>query len=183
MPEITTIIAVYGAVLATLGFILSLILGINEIRKGKPKLEVKLRHATLYSPDYKPSEPLLSAEILNKGSLPVVLSSCGWLNKDNTKSVFLNPYHTKLPHTLKPGRSVSFYLAVRWIRDSANFEQTRSFFVQSEIGKIWKSRLSKKLRKSLKEIKLTGWKILWNEDQKIYLEEYRIPPNLRGQFK
>ena len=65
---VTLIIAIYGALLATLSFILSVILGIHEISKLRPKLRVKASHARITYSDNKTSELLISIEAVNIGT-------------------------------------------------------------------------------------------------------------------
>ncbi len=181
-PEITVYIALYGAILGTLGFVVSLILAINELGKSKPKIRVSLHHARLTDPDGKSSEPLIGVDVVNEGNHSVRLSSCGWLRKDKYKDVILNLYRVNFPFTLEPGRRLNIFLAVRWYRDNGDMGLRYAFFVQDETSKTWRAKISRKIRREWMNLEIEGWKILWNKETRLYLEEYRVPADLRGQF-
>lgn len=184
MPsEVTIAIAVYGAVLATLGFVLSVILGINELNKNNPRIRISLGNSQLIDPNYNPSEPLIGVNVVNRGISPVIISSCGWLRKDKSKEVLLNLYRVKFPYKLEPGRRLDLFMAVRWYKEKGEMDLRSAFFIEDETGLVWYKRISKKIRQQWNRMDPKGWKILWSEKSNMYLEEYNVPPNMRGDFR
>ncbi|MCW5877670.1 MAG: hypothetical protein KIS80_02230 [Anaerolineales bacterium] len=126
MDEVTIYIAVYGAIVATLSFVLSLVLGVHKLNQNKPKIRMSFDVARLTSPSGKQSEPLINVKIVNKGSAKVIVNSCGWLRKDKSNAFVLNPYRVDFPCTLEPGNSLSIRLPIRdFIEDLKTY---RAFF-------------------------------------------------------
>jgi hypothetical protein len=93
--EVVTMgIAVYAAIIASVSLVLSIVLGVHELRKNKPKIKVKVSAGYLIDGDGKPSERMIIFEGLNSGLIDVILTGCGWLAKNGTK------YQPEKPHLL-----------------------------------------------------------------------------------
>jgi len=113
--QLNTIIATYGAVLASLGFILSVILGIYEIRRDRASLKISIANCTFIYHDNKISEPFLAVKAVNSGKGTIVLNTFGFLMKDGSKQVIISPYILDLPFKLEERRSCEAGYAIRWL--------------------------------------------------------------------
>jgi hypothetical protein len=169
---ITIIIAVYGAVLATLGFALSLVLGINEIQKQLPRIKVKLTSGFLIDRDGKSSEPLIIFEAYNNGQFAVEITGCGWLALNRAKYQFSKPYLLKLPYTLEPHRIIQTYFCCRWFRDLPYKEKINGIFFVDEGGNQWNLKINKKQLRQWEAAQSKGYLIEWNKNlQEFYRQD------------
>jgi hypothetical protein len=166
--ELTTIIAAYGAILATLGFALSLMLGINEIKKQKPKVKVKFSLGRLIDADGTNSEILILIEAHNTRTLPVIITGFGFLEKKGNKTPLLNPYLFRLPLALNSHRKVTAYYACRWFRENRIKNDSVGFYFADEEGNLWKVKFSEKDKKTWENAKVDGYMIEWDQSIKNY---------------
>ena len=88
---VTTIIAVYGAVLGTISLITSVVLGIIEIKRYKPKLKVAVSYGVITDGRGHSSEPLMLIKALNIGHGKIVLQTFGFLLKDKSTQIMMKP--------------------------------------------------------------------------------------------
>ena len=166
---ITLSIAIYGAVLATLGFILSVILAIHEIAKQRPKIKVIARNARINYDNGKSSELLISIEAVNTGSGSLVLTGVGWVLKDKSKLQILKPYLLELPIKLDERRKCCAYVPCReGFRELKNNKEIIGVFYQDETGQQWNSKISRKQKNLWMEPTNDGLKIIWNPDSMSY---------------
>ncbi len=168
LDTITIIIAVYGAVLATLGFVLSIVLGINELRKERPKIKVKSFFGSLIDSDGKSSETLILFEAHNTSLVPIIITACGWLGEKGMKYQFIKPYLLELPKQLKSRRKVTAYYACRWFRDYKDKYKVIGFYFADEEGNIWKVKVSKKQKQLWESVNNNGYLIEWDKDMHSY---------------
>lgn len=170
---ITIIIAVYGAVLATLGFVLSIVLGVNELRKERPKIKVKSSFGSLIDSDGKSSELLILFEAHNTSLVPIIITGCGWLGERGKKYQFIKPYLLELPMRLTSRRKVTAYYACRWFRDYKDKDKVIGFYFADEESNIWKAKVSKKQKQSWEKANNNGYLIEWNKDMQSFFRVNR----------
>lgn len=168
---ITLVIAIYGAILATLGFILSVILAIHELTKQHAKLRVKASHARIHYSDNKWSELLISIEAMNTGSGSILLTGVGWILEDGSKIQIGKPYLLDLPVKLDERGRCSAYVTCRWFRDHERNKQIVGVFYQDETGQQWKSRIPRKERLLWMKSGNDGLKIVWHKETMSYSAE------------
>lgn len=133
---ITIVIAVYGAIVAT-------IVGINEINKGKKKLDVILQYEAFYE--------TLKLIIVNSGYRPIIIENVHAMlfQVDEKKlypieSVPQNSLFTrdedyqKLPKSLKEGEQIDFMLHGALHEAFHDEKQSLSITVIDTLGKQYK---------------------------------------------
>jgi hypothetical protein len=165
---ITTIIAIYGAFLATVSFILSLILGISKLRKEYPKVKVKFSFGTIIDQDGKKSESLILFDAHNKREVPVIITGCGWLAQKGYKFQFINLYLLNLPQQLDAHRKITAYYACRWFREFKDKDKIIGFYFIDEEGHMWIVKVSNKQKQAWENAKNDGYLIEWDEKRNIY---------------
>lgn len=170
---ITIIIATYGAVLATMGFILSLILGINELRKENPKVIVKISGGVFIDKDGASSEQLIIFEAYNKGFIPIMIMGCGWCGEEGKKYQILKPLLLNLPQQLTSRRKITTYYAFRWFNEFKYKDKVIGFYFTDEEGNIWKTKISNKQKQSWYKAGNEGYLVEWNSDQQSYIRVNR----------
>jgi hypothetical protein len=169
---VTIIIAVYGAVLATLSFVLSLVLGIKEMQKQFPRIKVKLTSGSLIDSDGKSSETLIIFEANNNGQFAVEITGCGWLALNREKYQFIKPYLLKLPYTLEPHRKIQTYFCCRWFRDLPYKEKINGIFFVDEVGNQWNLEINKMQLRQWETTESKGYLIEWNKNlQEFYRQD------------
>ncbi len=156
----TTFIAAYGAIVATLSLVFSIILGILEIKRHKPKVRVTANHGTIIDQIKGTSESLILMEAINSGSSKITISGAGWLMKNKHKLQFIDPYMMHLPYELEPGKKCTTFWPCRLFRDHENNKNIDAAFFNDETGKMWKGKVTRKQRKIWLETTDKGWKIL-----------------------
>lgn len=153
-------IAIIAIILSIYGAILSTILAIHEIRKGKPNLNVCARHGYLYDGYGKPSEPVILMEAINSGSGSISLNGVGWMNRDGSKQHLTNSYPEGiLPMVLDERRKCTTAYACRWFRKIIDHDKVKGLYFQDETGKLWYSKVSKKVIKTWLNSTGEGWRL------------------------
>ena len=134
-PELTAILAIWGASLSTLTAMIRII----EFFRNRTRIVVRARTAVFDSGTGLQSKPVICIEIINKGSKPVVLSSLGWLQKNKRRLAFQENPGLKLPHILEPGRSTETYRLLEWFRttSSSEVENITGVYVKDQTDKDW----------------------------------------------
>lgn len=149
----TVIIAIYGAALSTY-------LGINELRRRRPRLSVSADHGYLYDSAGNPSEPIISMEAVNHGSQTIYLNGVGFMNEDGTKQHLTRPYPQGiLPTELDPGRKCTTAYACRWLREYAENWKISGIYFQDETGKRWVRELKRNVIERWLESHGDGWRL------------------------
>jgi hypothetical protein len=159
---ITTAIAVYGALIATLSLAASIVLGVNELKRHRARLKVVARRAILIDGFDKPSEPFISVEAINVGSGSIRISSFGFYLRDKSKLHIINPYLLNLPIDVDERRKVSTYYAFRWFRSLRKRSEILGVYFQDETGKMWRAKFTKKQKKQFEEATGEGYLVEWN---------------------
>jgi len=150
---IATIIALYGAILST-------ILAIHELRKGKPRIRVSASHGYLYDASGKPSEPVVLIEAVNVGSGKVALTGVGWLNRDGSKQHLISTYPPRvLPQDLEERKSCTVAYACRWFREKPDHVKVVGVYFQDQTGKKWIGKVKPKDKEMWLASKGDGWQL------------------------
>jgi len=174
---ITTVIAVYGAIIATLSLIGSVVLGIIELRRTRPRLKVEARRATLMDGLDEPSEPFISVEAINVGKGSVRISSFGFYLRDKSKMHIIKPYLLDLPADVPEQRKVTTFYACRWYRELKSKEDIKGVYFQDETGKMWRKKFTKKQRSLWEESVSDGYLIEWDPSIRTF---YRAEPKIKN---
>lgn len=164
-------VAIYGAILGTLGFILSVILAVIEFRRDRPKLKVRAEKGFLVDDNGETSEPVIILSATNLGNIPILIQGVGWLFDNGERLYILEPYLLKLPVNLGEQRSCKAYYACRWFRNEPKHQKIRGVFFQDDIGRIWIGKIKRKDRKNWEDTADDGWKIEWDVKSRIYYRE------------
>ena len=127
----TTILAIYGASLATIVALWDIIKYILECRR--------LRLVCYIAQKMDPNSgkiigsDLLVFNIANTGGKPILINSLGWAKHDG-KNVEFFPTTVKLPNTLKPGESATIPCSM-----PENIEEIKHFYARDGLNKLWKT--------------------------------------------
>ncbi len=172
--QLTQIIAIYGAFVATVSLVLSIVLGINELRRNQPKITVGVHSGRLLDDHEKNSEPMIMVDVVNHGQLDVTITGFGWLLKGGNKHMQIHPYLLTLPAKLNPRQTITVPFAYRWFRKFEDQYDVTAFFFQDATGNTWKRSVSKKQIKEWVTASVDGKFIVeWNENQGIWTTIYR----------
>lgn len=132
----TLIIAIYGAILSTIGMIWNIYKGSQD----KSKIKINARIGFI-SQGGKSSEPLLLIEAINHGRRAVFLSSVGIRLTRNEDIAMMN---VRLPIELKEGKSHTEWIEIEKLRK----ESCEFAWYKDETGKLYKSQnINKKLNR------------------------------------
>jgi len=170
----TTAIAVYGALLATLSFGLSLWLGILKVKEKMPKLRISQSISRFIDSFGKSSEQMIEIEGLNVGRGQITITGVGWILIDGTKLQYMRPYLLKIPAEIQERKKVIFYFPCRWLKKEEHAEDIRWAFFIDEMGKTWKKRLPKRKIKKWLKIEPDGWELEWDETLSAYVRDSPI---------
>jgi len=170
---VTTVIAVYGAVVATLGFVLSIVLGIHELRRERPRVRVTLDTGHLANIGKINSEPLILVEAVNTGKGDVLLENFGFLLKGGSKQVIIRPYMIELPFNLEERRRLTAYYACRWFRENKANDKIVAAFFKDVTGAMWKAKITSKMRRRTLDAPDTGYLIEWSPELMAYYPKER----------
>ncbi len=162
MDNITTWLAIYGAVLSTVSITLGLVLGIRELRKYKPNVKLMKTNAVFTDSNGKVSESFISITAENHGLISITITGAGWFLKNKSRDQQLNPYLLTLPYELKPNKTVSFYYACRWFAEMKRVEEITGSFFQNELGKTWVIPVPKREKANWLSKKSEGYLVEWN---------------------
>ena len=161
----TTIIATYGSIIATISFVASLWLGVIEVKRHKPRIEIRVGQGVLIV-DKQPSESFIIVEAVNMGFSPITITGVGWILSNGKKIQCTNPFRLELPYKLDQQSVCSFYLPARWYREIEERDKIISAYFQDGLGSMWKGRVNKSNRKLWETMNNDGWKLRWDEEQK-----------------
>jgi len=170
----TTAIAVYGALLATISFGLSLWLGILKYKEKMPNLRVTHSVGRLIDGFGKSSEQMIFFEGLNVGSGQISITGVGWILKDGTKLQYMRPYQLKIPSEIPERKKATFYFPCRWLKKEERAGDIRWAFYNDEMGKTWKRRIPKRKISKWLNIESDGWELEWDESLSTYVRDSPI---------
>lgn len=162
--NITTVVAV-------LGLVLSVILGVIEIRRYSGRVKVKILQGHFYDRPEEYSEQVIVIRAENIGYGATYIRIGGWLRKDGSSLAIMNPINIVFPIKLEERRSISIYYPCRWFKNLENVHTIVSAYVSDETGKDWKCRLSKRNLQKLLKYEPGGWLIGMSKDKKKYYRQ------------
>jgi hypothetical protein len=144
---ITALVALYGAVLATITFV-------HQRRKDRTEVTTTLSIGLEALPSYV-SEPQLLLQAANTGFRPVTLGS-GFLKlPDNRTLVFPNARSdVRFPHELQPGKSC---LTMTDVREVANELRSEGFSGIIEIRAAYRDQTDKEYVSKPFKLNLNEW--------------------------
>ena len=115
---ITTVIAIYGASIATISMAASIWLGVLELKKKRPKISIMIGERILFSESIGASEPVMLAQAMNVGLGSQKIVSVQLQLSNKTPLTFLGSYKLKLPFELDENRSCDFIIPCRLLKKS-----------------------------------------------------------------
>ncbi|MFA4880837.1 MAG: hypothetical protein WC650_04425 [Candidatus Doudnabacteria bacterium] len=136
-----TVVAWYGAILATISFILTFVLGLLSYLRDKPRIKIKKSEGWL-SYDGHLSDDQIIIEAINKGRRTVTLSSAGFSIKGGGNFVILKPGSITFPYELGEGKSVCVYTnKSKFLKDLRQKNREISYiWYKDATGKTYKTR-------------------------------------------
>jgi len=155
----TVLIASYGACIATISLLISIVLTIFEIRRHQPSVKVSARHGRIIDQTRGHSEPLIFMEAINVGSGSITISGVGWLLSDGGKLAFTSPQEISLPIELEEGKRITTYWRCKDFQDYDENQKIKAAYFKDETGKVWKGKIKKRERKLWLNAGDDGWKI------------------------
>ena len=165
--DITTAVAVYGAIIATISLSASIWLGIAELSRHKSRISIRLGQGVMHN-EQGPSESFIIVDAVNTGSGSIILTSIGWITSNKKKLSYLNPYLLTLPFELEEKRKCTFYLPARLYREIEGRKKIKAVFFTDEAGKTWTRRVPQKTLRIWDTMDNKGWKIVWDDQLKIW---------------
>ncbi len=157
--DITTAIAVYGAIIATLAFGLSLLLGIAELRRYRLRIKVTVSEGSMIDANGVAIEHLILVEALNIGSGKPTITGAGWLLDNRSKIQIIRSYFLIFPAELLERKKITIYFPCRWLGKLKDADHIVGAHFQDEIGNTWKCRIKKKKLDYWKNLQTKGWRI------------------------
>ncbi len=140
-PDWTLIIAIYGAVLATLSTIISLVLATNELRKTRRSLkiickEIKIPPLVSLGDDVERQggHPGIALRVLNVGQRPIEIVSAGFsMNNGQILTHERAVHQVQLPKKLDYSDSIIFEFALSEMKKEANLHGSEVTFAKAII--------------------------------------------------
>jgi len=133
-------VAWYGAIVATISVIASIILGTITLLRDRASIKVKISHGFLvYGPNLG-EDLYIFIEASNKGRRPVTLTSVGFELKNGHNIVFTKS--RELPKELTEGKSYQEWVSKKEIgRDCQKLKTSiRYAWFKDATGKVYKKR-------------------------------------------
>jgi hypothetical protein len=165
--EITAVVAIYGAVIATISLAASIWLGMVELNRQKSKIKIHLGQGVLHN-ELGPSESFIVIDAVNTGGGVIIITSVGWITSDKKKLAHLKPYLLDLPFELEERRKCTFYLPARIYREIEERKKISKIFFADETGKVWTRKIPRKTLKIWETMDNKGWKIIWDDQLGIW---------------
>jgi len=175
LSALTTVLAVYGSVLATLGFGLSLWLGIQEISRHKPRLRIVPGQGRLIDGNGRNSESMVLIKAINIGGGSLTITGVGWLLEDKHRVQIIRPYMIQLPAELRERKTLTFYFASRWLSQLKEVDRIVGAFFRDETENMWTCRVSRRTLRRWRTAEPDGWFLEWDESLQTYFR--RDGPN------
>jgi hypothetical protein len=161
IPQLTTVIAIYGAILATLGLALSLWLGIIEVKRHRTRVRVNPSRGRLIDPKGNNSEPMILVEAINIGNGMVTITGVGWLLDNKHRLQVIRPYMLLLPYELHECKKLTFIYPCRCLDQLKDSDRIVGAFFSDEVGNLWKCRIPKRVVRQWKAASPDGWLLEW----------------------
>ena len=155
----TVLIASYGAIIATVSLIISIILAIFELRRHRPRVKVTASHGIILDQIKGSSEPLIFMEAINIGSGTITISGVGWLLSNGGKLAFTAPQEMTLPTELEEGKRVATYWRCKDFQNYKDNVNIKAAYFKDETGKLWKGKIKKEERNRWLKARNEGWKV------------------------
>lgn len=169
--DLTTAIAIYGAILATFGFGLSLWLGITELRRYRPRIRVTVSEGSIIAENGVGSEHMIFVEALNIGAGPLIITGVGWLLDNRHKLQIIKPFRLSFPVKLNERMKLTFFFPCRWLEQMKDVDRIVGAYFQDEMGNTWKCRIKKKKIRDWRKVPVKGWLLQWDADLKMYFRQ------------
>jgi len=151
---VNMIVAIYGAVCGTAGFVIALILGVIEYRRNQP--QVKLRLDTLQFFNTSPRSrnntlpQYLAVNVSNIGTRPVIITSFSLLDKQ--RHILMIPDLIEPPFKLEDGESHDIKIPVETLSDQKFLKNIWKIRVLDATGKTWETNFGKKHKDWILEV-------------------------------
>jgi len=145
------VIALYGAVVATASAFAAVILGMIELRRGKPELKVRI--STLQSFDSKTeriSRRYVSVRVANAGTRPLTITSQGFITHQGNYLVILE--YLPPAFVLEDGQSKDILYPVAIFADESFFKDVAAVWVADGTGKSWKTQITRRHKRVILEM-------------------------------
>lgn len=166
---ITIVLAVYAAALSTY-------LGIRELKRQRPRIEVSAKHGYVIDGE-EYSEPVIIMQATNVGSGPVYLSGTGFVKEDAGRSVIAEPYPKGvLPGKLHERRNLITVYACRWFRDLIEHWDVMGAYFQDETGGKWDVQIDDEEKRFWLESRGDGWKLEERSPRHPVIKTTKNPP-------
>jgi hypothetical protein len=162
--NITTVIAV-------LGFILSVILGVIEIKRYRGRVRVKILLGHFFDLQQGNSEQITEIQAANIGYGTTYIDGGGWLKRDGSSIAILSPINLEFPKKVEERQSISIFYPCKWFKNTPIVENIVAAYVTDQTGKKWKCRLSKRNLQKLLKYESGGWSIGVSKDKKQYFRK------------
>jgi hypothetical protein len=147
---INMIVAIYGAIVATAGFFIAMILGIIEYRRNQPQVKVRLAPFQIWSRSRNNSaEKYLSIIVANLGTRPITVTSFNFLSKQ--RHILVLPDYLVEPFKLNDGESHDILIPIDSLADKGLLNMLWKVRVTDATGKVWATNFSKKDKKWILE--------------------------------
>lgn len=169
--DLTTAIAVYGAILATFGFGLSLWLGITELRRHRPRIRVTVSEGSLLDENWVGSEHMIFVEALNVGAGSLTITGVGWLLDNRHKLQIIKPYRLSFPVQLNERMKLTFSFPCRGLGKLKDVDHIVGAYFKDEMGNTWRCRIKKKKIRDWRKVPVKGWLLQWDADLQMYFRQ------------
>lgn len=130
------VVAWYGAIIASIGLLLS---ALNFLR-DRARIKVELTNG-LYTAGGSVSDVQLILSVKNMGRRKITLANAGFLLENGYNVFFPNPVGINFPHELGEGKSASMFVDKSTLLDEINQKRTKIKYAwfSDATGKIYKT--------------------------------------------
>jgi len=135
-----SVVAWYGAIVATISVIASAILGTITLLRDRASIKIKISHGFLVHGPNLSDDLYIFIEASNKGRRPVTLTSVGFKLKNGNNIVFTEP--RELPKELTEGKSYQEWVNKKAIEEDCQKLKTtiRYAWFKDATGKVYKKK-------------------------------------------
>lgn len=152
--SMTTILAVWGACLGTIGTIISVILVVREVRKDRHQIKISTdvsNYDPLWIISGMETKTYILVSILNTGFRPTQVKTVMLVLSDGKTIAGGRLIKDELPQILAESQSVDVYFDQSEIRKAKSSKEVflRSVLVSDSAGNTWKSNIPKAVRQMI----------------------------------